>query len=106
MGKKRPVHLDTRDFDKTGDAVAFFSDMLNCYPLNARVSNADAMDLAALLKRHSEYTEKIGPGISHFEIRKPPLEYQSMSQRCFWVVRTDGSAVDISYKHCLDNKPR
>lgn len=101
---KRPIKLDTRRFEKAGDATAFFSTMLNRYPLGARVSDEDALDLSALLKRHSEYAEKVGAGVSHFEVRRPPLEYQSMSRRCFWIVRMDGSVVDISFKHCLENR--
>jgi hypothetical protein len=103
---KRPVELDTRRFEKAGDATAFFRAMLNRYEIGSRVSEEDALDLAALLKLHSEYAEKVGAGISHFEVRRPPEEgFQSLSKQCFWVVRMDGSVIDFSYKSCLEKKP-
>jgi hypothetical protein len=102
---KRPVKLATREFEKAGDATDFFRAMLNRYKVGARIAKQDELDLAALLQLHSEYAEKVGVGIGHFEVRRPPDEgFQSLSKRCFWIVRTDGSAVDFSYKNCLEKK--
>ena len=93
---KKAIDLDTRHFDTVSDARAFFSVMLNRYPLGARVS-----DEAALLKRHSEVAEKTGVGLDHFAVRAPPPDSPPFSDRCFWVVRTDGSSIDFSIGHCL-----
>jgi hypothetical protein len=98
---KKAINLDTRHFDTVSDARAFFSVMLNRYPLGARVSDEDARDLAALLKRHSGVAEKTGVGLDHFEVRAPPPDSPPFSDRCFWVVRTDGSSIDFSIGHCL-----
>ena len=106
MGKARPITIDTRNFAKAGDASSFFSAMLNHYSMNATVSAADAADLSALLKLHDEYSEKIGAGIDHFEVRKPPQDVPDFSHRCFWIVRTDGSSIDFSFKHCLEASRR
>jgi hypothetical protein len=102
MGKARSVVLETRAFAKAGDASAFFSAMLNRYSIGDRVSDADAADLSALLKRHDELTEKNGPGISYFEVGLPPDGYAG---QCFWIVWTNGGKIDFSFKHCLERKP-
>lgn len=100
----RKISLETREFAKVGDATNFFRDMLNRYTMGARISDADALDLAALLKLHSEREEKIGTGISYFEVNKPPADAPPFSKRCFWLIRKDGSRIDISYTHCLKQK--
>ena len=105
MGKARRISLTTRSFDKAGDATAFFKEMLNRYAIGNRVSDADALDLSALLDRHDERDEKIGKGIAYFEVNVPPADAPQFSQRCFWIVRGDGSRIDFSYVHCLAPKP-
>jgi len=102
MGKARRISVGTRIFDKAGDATSFFSAMLNRYSVGACVSGTDATDLTALLARHDERDEKIGSGIDHFEVDAAPDGYAG---KCFWIVRTDGSKIDMSFKHCLEAKP-
>ena len=102
MGKARQINLSTRQFAKSGDATTFFREMLNRYRVGARVSDADGLDLAALIDRHDEKAEKIGCGIAYFAVDAAPEPYGS---QCFWIIRTDGSQIDISYTHCLDKKP-
>lgn len=84
--------------------MSFFKDMLNKYPIGAMVMGTDKADLKALLKRHTEEAEKIGCGISHFVVDNGPPEYE-IPTRCFWVIRSDGSREDFSYKHCLEARP-
>lgn len=105
MGKARKIPLRTRVFDKAGDATAFFAAMLNRYRIGDRVSAEDAADLTALLERHDEREDKIGGGIAGFEVNIPPDDVPQFSTRCFWLIRTDGTKIDISYKHCLEPKP-
>jgi hypothetical protein len=102
MGKARIIVIETRAFAKAGDASAFFSAMLNRYSIGDRVSDDDAVDLGALLKRHDELSEKVGPGIAHFEVGFPPDDHPG---QCFWIVWTDGRKIDFSFKHCLERKP-
>ena len=101
MGRARKIILDTRTFEKAGDGTIFFKRMLNRYSIGDRVSDTDSRDLAALLKRHDEYSEKIGTGIEYFKVDSAPEPYGG---QCFWVVRKDGSSVDFSYPHCLERK--
>lgn len=76
--------------------------MLNRYSVGEVINPADTVDLIALLKRHDELEEKIGVGISCFEVAVAPDGHNG---KCFWVVRTDGSRIDFSFKHCLEAKP-
>ena len=102
MAKARKIILDTRTFEKVGDATNFFRSMLNRYSIGSRISEDDGRDLSALLKRHDEMNEKIGVGIAHFEVEAAP---ETFSGRCFWIVRKDGSKIDFSFTHCLSAKP-
>jgi len=70
--------------------------MLNKYRPGDQVDAADSLDLKALLKHHSEYAEKVGAGISHFEVMSNVYGTQS-----FQIVRTDGTRDDFSYQHCI-----
>ncbi len=101
MGKARSITLETRLFEKAGDATLFFREMLHRYALEEKVSEEDSKDLAALLKRHDECDEKIGSGISYFKVSNAPHPH---SGRCFWIVRTDDSEVDFSVPYCLAPK--
>jgi Protein of unknown function (DUF3223) len=99
MGKRRAIQLDTRRFDKAGDGTKFFSEMLNRYSIGQVVSQVDSLDLRSLLKRHNEMDEKVGNGIAHFEVAAAP---DGHGGQCFWIVRTDGTRIDFSFKHCLE----
>ena len=102
MGRARAISIATRTFSKTGDAKLFFGEMLNRYSLGEKVSQEDAADLIALMDRHNEKREKIGSGVSYFSVDRAP-DYPD--QRCFWITRSDGSQIDISFHHCLEAKP-
>jgi len=96
MSRGKPVVLDTRWFANQKEATVYFREMLRRYRPKQRVSDQDAADLAALLKRHSEFEEKVGVGIDHFEVMRADYGTQ-----CFRVVRKDGTGADFSYPHCI-----
>lgn len=96
MGRSKPVDLATRNFEKQGDATDFFKAMLNRYRPGERVSDEDALDVAALLERHTEYAAKVGSGVSHFQVMMTEHGTQ-----CFRIIHTDGSGTDFSYPHCI-----
>ncbi len=102
MAKARRIVLETRTFEKAADAMSYFSTMLRKYQIGSRVSETDAYDLRALLKRHDEIAEKTGVGIDYFAVERAPDGHPG---QCFWIVRTDGTTIDISLKHCLERKP-
>lgn len=96
----KPFNIDTRGFPKKADAVAYFRDMLNRYQAKDRVSDADAQDLLALLKHHTEYAAKVGVGIDHFVVIA-----NQYNTRSFGIVRKDGTRDDFSYLHCITPRP-
>lgn len=96
MPRGKAVELATRTFVNQGQAVDFFKAMLNRYALGDRVSDADQLDLAALLERHDEYKQKVGCGIDCFTIMMT-----EHGTRCFRIIRTDGTGTDFSYRHCV-----
>lgn len=100
MARAKPVELATRSFPKQGDATTFFKTMLRRYQPGERVNYEDALDVAALLERHTEYTAKIGCGVSHFEVMMT-----EQGTPCFRIIRKDGSGTDFSYPHCITQRP-
>ncbi|WP_407822157.1 DCL family protein [Sphingomonas arvum] len=76
--------------------------MLSRYKVGDEVSPEDSADLGALLKRHDEAADKIGVGVQRYEVGSAPEPFPN--QRCFWIVRKDGSRIDFSYQHCLEKK--
>ncbi|MBY5828656.1 DCL family protein [Rhizobium leguminosarum] len=101
MGKVRSVTVGQRRFTKYGDALNFFTALLNRYSVGSIVSSTDAADLHALLATHSEAEQKIGSGVSHFVVDRAPDNFPG---KCFWIIREDGKD-DFSIKHCLEPRP-
>lgn len=97
MARSKPVELATRRFDNQTLATAFFKEMLGRYKVGDRVSEADFLDLASLLERHPEYAQKVGCGVSHFEV----MLDKEHGTKCFRIIRTDGSGTDFSYGWCI-----
>jgi hypothetical protein len=96
MARGHPVVLATRTFPNKGAAKSHFQKMLRGYSPGQRVNDGDAKDLASLLQRHPRASEKIGPGIDHFEVMSADF-----NSKCFWVVRTDETMERFSYPACL-----
>ena len=96
MDRGTPVVLSTRTFATKGAASEFFSTMLHRYKPGDRVIDADAVDLASILDRHPDRSERIGVGIDHFEVQSADFGSQ-----CFRVVRIDGTWARFSYKVCI-----
>ena len=99
MGRGTSVVLETRIFEKKGDAIRFFREMLNRYELGDKVSDVDARDLSALLKLHTEYPEKVGKGVEYFKV-----DANLHGTKSFYIYRVDGSHDDFSYIHCISPK--
>lgn len=96
----KPVLLTTRSFPTQGAAEAFYRTMLRSYRIGDRVSEADGIELLALLDRHPEYSDKVGRGLSHFEVMMTPE-----NTPCFRLVRTDGTGTDFSFYTAIKGRP-
>lgn len=64
------------------------------------LSGPDLVFVRGLLERHPDATAKIGCGVRALEVRT--LLYGAPG---FWIVRTDGTGGDFSYKQCLPGIP-
>ncbi|KAI6670294.1 hypothetical protein NL676_005179 [Syzygium grande] len=53
-----------------------------------------------VLNHHPDKAAKIGAGIEHLTVSRHSSFPDS---RCFYVVSTDGSRIDFSYRKCLEN---
>jgi hypothetical protein len=78
----------------------FFRSILHRYEIGSRLSDEDAMDLAALLERYPDRDQKVGAGISHFTSRE-----NTYGGRGFFLHRKDGSSTDFSYLRCINGRP-
>ncbi len=102
MGHAKSVTIDTRSFETQGAAKIFFKAMLGRYDVGDRVNSTDAAELCALLKRHTEYADKMASGLAYFIVDYPP-EYKT---KCFQIVSPSGDKTPFSYIHCVDRLPR
>jgi len=100
MARGKPVHLGTLSFATRQEALAHFKAMLARYRPEQTVGDADASELAELIKRHPDHDEKVGPGVHHFEVM-----HADFNTKCFAIVRTNGTRVDFSYKVCVNSGP-
>jgi hypothetical protein len=95
----KPFSIETRTFAAKGEAKSFFKEMLNRYRPGDKVTAEDAQHLAALLKHHTEYSNKIGEWIDHFEVM-----HNMYNTKSFEIVRFNGTRDDFSYGHCITPK--
>ncbi len=63
----------------------------------------DTAFIVAVLAHHPEWAEKTGCGLAHIEVRINRCA--TSVTRGFWIVRRDGTAVDISWVWALAAKP-
>jgi uncharacterized protein DUF3223 len=74
--------------------------MLGRYRPGDRVSDEDALHLAALLERHDEYKAKVGCGVDYFSVMMT-----EHGTPCFRINRVDETGTDFSYRHCVTQRP-
>lgn len=99
MARKKTVVLDTIAFDTQTLAHDFFHKMLQRYVPGERIVPNDAIHLAELFKRHPNYAEKIGAGVSYFEVMP-----EKFASQCFCAVLNDGKKEGFSYRKCITQK--
>jgi hypothetical protein len=76
-----------------------FQAMLYRYDFGVPIPEPDATELAWLLERHPEYSQKLGSGIDYFITEKTIY-----GARGFSIVRTDKTVIGFSYLTCIDGK--
>lgn len=67
------------------------------------IDSIDGQFLFSVLENHSEVDEKIGVGISGFEVNPAldPALHKSGKGKHICLIRVDGTTEDFSYNHCL-----
>jgi hypothetical protein len=95
---KKPVVIGELQFSSKGEARTHFSEILNKYPLDSELSDSDFDDIVSLLLCHPKADEKVGSGVKSIKIGQGFYS----SNRCFHVIRTDGSVEDFSIAKCID----
>lgn len=72
--------------------------ILNSYNLDDTINDTDKKIIVDLLKYHTEYKDKLGPGIDKIKIQETPYK-----NRGFTLFRKDGSFTDFSYIKCINH---
>lgn len=98
MGKKKPVTIGGRQFPSKKEAREHFTNILNKHPLGTKLSNGELNDVKSLLNCHPRARQKIGCGMSSIKIDKGFVP----GNRCFHIIRTDGSEEDFSIGKCIN----
>lgn len=89
-----------------GRALSKAMRKLECQRILSRGPGSVAADddqvflLTEIFPRHEDWSRKRGDGVSHIEVRRHG-EFNALG---FFLVRSDGSAVDISYKVALEGR--
>jgi hypothetical protein len=94
MGKQ--VILGEHTYPTKKAASDAIRDILHGYELGETLSDEHAEFMLCALRNHNEADKKIGCGVVRFEVRS-----DDWGGRCFWLVRTDGTETDFSYRSCL-----
>ncbi|OVA16149.1 RNA polymerase [Macleaya cordata] len=80
------------------DMCSTLQNILNKYPINHCLSEADKSFLINALLYHPQGNAKMGTGPLDIKVGYHPRHKNS---RCFIVVRTDGTVEDFSYRKCV-----
>lgn len=85
-------------FNRKSDVIDHCRNILARYNEGERILLKDDHDfLSNLLLGHKDCLDKIGGGIHYFTNRKMP----PYNNKCFFIVRTDGSEIDFSFMQCI-----
>lgn len=82
-------------FSKKSDLETHIRALVGRYPDNTPINPDDHAFITAVLSHHYQWPAKVGAGIAHIEIRTNVN--WSGATRGFWLVRVDGSSIDISW---------
>ncbi|XP_012574546.1 DNA-directed RNA polymerase IV subunit 1 isoform X2 [Cicer arietinum] len=87
--------MTANDIQKLTSASRF---ILNKYPIDQILSERDKLTIMKVLHFHPRRNEKLGSGPQHIKVGWHPKFTDS---RCFFIIRTDGTVEDFSYRKCI-----
>lgn len=102
MGKRKPYIINNEEFRTLQDLRIRIRAIRDTYPDNVYINPNDLAFMCNVLNRHESADYKIGCGVAAMYVKTVPM-YKN--NRCFWLVRQDGSETDFSFEMCLRNKP-
>lgn len=94
--------INGKPFKSQAEIKTHFQKILKESELDVSLSGEELDDCLHLFSRHPEFDEKRGCGIKHVQVTINPV----YGDRCFWLIRSDGSAIDISYLTCVKAKKK
>jgi Protein of unknown function (DUF3223) len=101
--RKRLWVIGPRTFRTQAEAYRGVQQLIATHANQGPIEGEDALVLAALVARHPQAAEKIGPGIAYFYVCTDPDWPKSSQLR---LVHCDGSVAVISWNACLQRRPR
>lgn len=93
------VRIGKEVFKTKKDLLARLREMLHAAPLGVELDLPQHEFLMEMLARHPEAKKKIGPGVKAFRVTTSEFK-----NRCFEVIRVDGTETDFSYLKCVTEK--
>lgn len=96
----KPIRLGEFNFSSKKEAFQLYSEILNRVTLDEPLEDADFDYVMALLLNHPYAENKIGVGV---KILKAAAGLHA-GNRCFHIVRTDGSVDDFSIGKCINGE--
>jgi hypothetical protein len=93
------VKVGQEVFKTKKDLLARVKEMLHAAPLGVEMDRPEHEFLMELLARHPEAKKKVGPGVKAFRVTTSEFK-----NRCFEVIRVDGTETDFSYLKCVSEK--
>lgn len=98
MGRSKPVTLGRFAYPSKAAADEALRTLRDKYIAGGPILEEDDVNLLrAVVAAHPHAAEKIGSGIAGFFVSKAP-QYGTY---CFYLRRTDGTAIDFSWKEAL-----
>ncbi|KAM0936174.1 putative protein DCL [Dioscorea sansibarensis] len=99
-GSEGPKSLGPKVFGSSVEMFDYFMKLLHSWSTNVDVNKYEHLVLLDLIKKgHPEPDKKIGVGIQAFQVRVHP----AWKSRCFFLVRSDGTSDDFSFRKCVDH---
>lgn len=96
---RKPVTIGGREFPSQKAATEHFRAIRKAQTMGVPIASpAIHNDLVALLTRHPQAEQRIGPGVDCFFVDRAPDGYGTS---CFWVRRLDGTETDFSVTDCI-----
>ena len=92
----KPIAFGEYQFKTKKSATEEARSRINQYMAGSKLNASDEHFFRSLFTLHSEYEEKVGPGIDYITV-----ELDFHRNRCLYIHRVDGSKVDCSWVHCI-----